>query len=71
MPEEALEQFLNQHVKLVFKDGDQVKAKYGVLISTSGDFATIKTEFGICAVRISEVLKVQQSSEGGARHYDR
>lgn len=59
---EALERFVGQQVKVVFNDGDQIKAKYGTLISAADGFATLETMHGTCAIRISEVTKIQQTA---------
>ena len=61
---EALERFLGQQVKIVFDDGGQVKAKHGTLISSADGFATLETSHGTCAIRISEITKIQQTDQG-------
>jgi len=59
---EALERFVGQQVKIVFNDGGQIKAKYGTLISAADGFATLDTLHGACAIRISEITKIQQTT---------
>ena len=63
---ETFERFVGKEVKIVFNDGGQIKAKYGVLISAEGGFATLDTAFGTCAIKISEIIKIQQTARGDA-----
>ena len=65
---EVFERFVGQRVKIVFKDGDQIKAKYGTLISAADGFATIETVYGTCAVKIAEIVKVQTAPAAGDGH---
>lgn len=65
---EILERFVGQRVKIVFKDGDQIKVKYGTLISAADGFATIETVYGTCAVKIAEIIKVQTVPPRGDGH---
>jgi len=64
---EALERFLNKQVKIVFNDGSQIKVKYGTLISAADGFATLETMHGACAVKLSEIIKVQQTAPARQR----
>ena len=64
---EALERFLNKQVKVVFKDGDELRVKHGVLISVSDGFATLETARGACAIRIAEIIKIQQTAPARSR----
>lgn len=59
---EALEHFVGKQCKVVFKDGDELRVKHGTLISAADGFATLETIHGICAIRISEITKIQQTS---------
>ncbi len=63
---EILERFINQRVKITFKDGDQIKARYGTLISAADGFATLETVYGTCAVKIAEIIKVQTAPPRGS-----
>jgi len=57
---EALERLKNQQVKIVFNDGGETRVKHGVLISTADGFATLDTPHGVCAIKFSEITKIQQ-----------
>ena len=59
---ESLERFVNQKVKVVFRDGNELRVKHGVLISVSDGFVTLETMHGACAIRISEITKIQQTT---------
>lgn len=59
---EALERFVGKQVEIVFNDGGQIKVKYGTLISAADGFATLETAHGACAIRIAEIIKVQQTA---------
>lgn len=59
---EALEHFINKPVKVCFIDGSELRVKHGVLISLSDGFATLDTPHGVCAIRISEITKIQQTT---------
>lgn len=58
----VFERLINRQVKIVFNDGDQIKVKYGTLISAADGFATLETLHGTCIIRISEITKIQQTS---------
>ena len=63
---ETFERFVGQQVKIVFNDGDQIKVKYGTLISAADGFATLETVHGTCAIRVAEILKVQTHTPAGS-----
>lgn len=54
--------FVGKPVKVCFIDGRELRVKHGVLISVSDGFATLDTPHGACAIRISEVTKIQQTT---------
>lgn len=62
---EALEHFIGKQVKVVFKDGDKLRVKHGVLISVSDGFATLETMHGTCAIKIAEIIKIQTTPSAG------
>jgi hypothetical protein len=51
-------------VKVVFRDGDQVIAKRGKLVSVTESFVELQTLKNIILIRISEILKIQRSLGG-------
>lgn len=53
-------------MKVVFRDGDQVIAKRGKLVSVSENFVEIQTLENIILIRTSEILKIQRSLGGRA-----
>lgn len=59
---EIFERFVGQQAKVVFKDGDEFRVKHGRLVSVSDGFITLETVHGACAIRLTEVIKIQQTS---------
>lgn len=57
---EALKPLINRQVKVVFNDGGETRVKRGLLISTEDGFATLDTPHGLCAIRITEIKKIQE-----------
>lgn len=68
---EALERFVGKPVKVCFNDGGELRVKHGVLISVSDGFATLDTLHGACAIRISEITKIQQTTLSAGDEYER
>jgi hypothetical protein len=62
---EELKPFVGHLVKVVFRDGYQVIAKRGKLVSVSENFAELRTLESVILIRTSEILKVQRSLGGG------
>lgn len=56
-----LEAFKRHLVKVVFRDGDNVIAKRGELVSVTDNFIELHTFDNAILIRISEVLKIQRS----------
>lgn len=59
------ERFINQDVKLVFHDGDNIRVQRGKLVSVSEGFATLETPNGVVAISISEIVKIRENEGGG------
>ncbi len=57
---EALNRLIGKPCKVVFNDGGEIRAKHGILISTSDGFATIETPHGVCAIKLAEITKIQE-----------
>jgi hypothetical protein len=51
-------------VKIVFRDGDQIIAKRGELVSASEDFVELRTLENVILIRASEILKIQRGLGG-------
>lgn len=62
----AFGRLINQQVKVLFKDGAELRVKHGVLISVLDGFMTIETISGICAIKVSEIIKVQTTPHAGS-----
>lgn len=58
---EAFKLLINRAVKVVFNDGDKIHVKHGILVSAEDGFATLETSHGICAIRITEIKKIQEA----------
>lgn len=61
---EEFRPFLNHLVKIVFRDGDQIIAKRGELVSASEDFVELRTLENVILIRASEILKIQRGLGG-------
>jgi ribosome maturation factor RimP len=56
--------FKGRLVRVVFRDGGEIQAKKGHLVSAEGDFITLRTLVRTYVIRVSEVLKLQDAGRG-------
>lgn len=62
----AFERLINQQVKVVYKDGNELRVKRGLLVSVSDGFVTLETVHGACAIKVSEIIKIQTAPHVGS-----
>ena len=61
--EEAIESLINKLVKVLYKDGTDIRSIKGNLISYSNDFVKIQTLSNEMLINRSQIIKIQADLE--------